>query len=250
MKKFLVSAVGDTRMLSFFCTVIFEDMAGLLEKSDRIEINWVSNDIDLRDYDDSYWIEKQEDETDAEFAARESNPNKRNLAPKDSTFLGQIAPTDLHTEILTAEIVGARWGIEMFPIAKNVSVASLDAYTVNRPRAICGALYLTDEQAELMNGDEFKPVYKTLRAFLTCSSGRESAHRISLSQYMTGEVEAVMRRSGEARRERRKKFCLRVCFAYLLVCFRVSFAAVTVSPFLLSFSSLGHSPRAPCRSIK
>jgi hypothetical protein len=163
MKKFLVSAVGDTRMLSFFCTVIFEDMAGLLEKSDRIEINWVSNDIDLRDYDDSYWIEKQEDETDAEFAARESNPNKRNLAPKDSTFLGQIAPTDLHTEILTAEIVGARWGIEMFPIAKNVSMARLDAYTVNRPRAICGALYLTDEQAELINGDEFKPVYKTLR---------------------------------------------------------------------------------------
>jgi hypothetical protein len=164
MKKFLVSAVGDTRMLSFFCTVIFEDMAGLLEKSDRIEINWVSNDIDLRDYDDSYWIEKQEDETDAEFAARESNPNKRNLAPKDSTFLGQIAPTDLHTEILTAEIVGARWGIEMFPIAKNVSMASLDAYTVNRPRAVCGALHLSDEQAELINGDEFKPVYKTLRA--------------------------------------------------------------------------------------
>jgi hypothetical protein len=45
-----------------------------------------------------------------------------------------------------------------------------------------------------------------------------------------------MRRSGEARRERRTKFCLRVCFAYLLVCFRVSFTAVTVSPFLLSFS--------------
>jgi hypothetical protein len=161
-----------------FCTVIFEDMAGLLEKSDRIEINWVSNDIDLRDYDDSCWIEKQEDETDAEFAARVSNPNKRNLAPKDSTFLGQIAPTDLHTEILTAEIVGARWGIEMFPIAKNVSMASLDAYTVNRPRAVCGALHLTDEQAELINGDEVKPVYKTLRAFLTCSAGRESARHV------------------------------------------------------------------------
>jgi hypothetical protein len=50
--------------------------------------------------------------------------------------------------------------------------------------------------------------------------------RVSLSQYMTGEVEEVMRRSGEARRERRKKFCLLACFAYLLVCFRVSFAAV------------------------
>jgi hypothetical protein len=74
--------------------------------------------------------------------------------------------------------------------------------------------------------------------------------RICLSRYMTGEVEAVMPMSGEARRERRKKFCSRVCFAYLLVCFRVSFASVTVFPFLLSFSSLGHSPRAPCRRIK
>jgi hypothetical protein len=43
--------------------------------------------------------------------------------------------------------------------------------------------------------------------------------RVSLRQYMTGEAEAVMRKSGEARRERRKKFCLLVCFAYLLVCF-------------------------------
>jgi hypothetical protein len=82
--------------------------------------------------------------------------------------------------------------------------------------------------------------------FLTCSAGRESAHHvfhgISLSQYMTGEFEAVMRRSGEARRERRKKFGLRVCFACLLVSFRVSFTAVTVSSFLLSFSSLGQKP--------
>jgi uncharacterized MAPEG superfamily protein len=72
--------------------------------------------------------------------------------------------------------------------------------------------------------------------------------RFFLSLYMTGE-EMVMRRSGEARRERRDKFCLFV-FAYLLMCFRVSFAAVTVSTFLLFFSSLGLSPRAPCRRIK
>jgi hypothetical protein len=37
---------------------------------------------------------------------------------------------------------------------------------------------------------------------------------------------------------------------YLLMSFRVSFAAVTVSTFLLSFSSLGLSSRAPCRRIK
>jgi hypothetical protein len=72
--------------------------------------------------------------------------------------------------------------------------------------------------------------------------------RLFLSLYMTGE-ETVMRRSGEARRERREKFCL-FGFAYLLMCFRVSFAAVTVFTFLLSFSSLGLSPRAPCRRIK
>jgi hypothetical protein len=38
--------------------------------------------------------------------------------------------------------------------------------------------------------------------------------------------------------------------AVVLVCFQVSFAAVTVSTFLISFSSLGLSPRAPCRRIK
>jgi hypothetical protein len=52
------------------------------------------------------------------------------------------------------------------------------------------------------------------------------------------EVEAVMRRSGEARRERLKKFCL-----------HLSLAAVTVSPFFLSCSSLDHSPWAPCRRV-
>jgi hypothetical protein len=72
--------------------------------------------------------------------------------------------------------------------------------------------------------------------------------RFFLSLYMMGE-ETVMRRSGEARRERREKFYLFV-FAYLLMCFQVSFAAVTVSTFLLSFSSLGLSPRAPRRRIK
>jgi hypothetical protein len=47
--------------------------------------------------------------------------------------------------------------------------------------------------------------------------GRSScSSRISLSLYMTGEVEAVMRRSGEARRERPKKFCLHVCLFCLL----------------------------------
>jgi hypothetical protein len=50
--------------------------------------------------------------------------------------------------------------------------------------------------------------------------------RISLSLYLTGE-ETVMLRSGEARRERRKKFCLLVCvfefplplLLFLLSCF-------------------------------
>jgi hypothetical protein len=72
--------------------------------------------------------------------------------------------------------------------------------------------------------------------------------RFFLSLYMTAE-ETALRRSGEARRERREKFCLFV-FAYLLMRFQVSFAAVTISIFLLSFSSLGLSPRASCRRIK
>jgi hypothetical protein len=90
---------------------------------------------------------------------------------------------------------------------------------------------------------------------LTRSAGREGAHHVFTSFIKSifdgrGDGNAEERRGGEARRERRKKFCLLVCFAYLPVCFRVSFAAVTVSPFLLSFSSLGHSPWAPCRRIK
>jgi hypothetical protein len=53
-------------------------------------------------------------------------------------------------------------------------------------------------------------------------------------------------RRGES--DERSFACLFV-FAYLFVCFQVSVAAVTVSTFLLSFSSLGLSPRAPCRRI-
>jgi hypothetical protein len=86
---------------------------------------------------------------------------------------------------------------------------------------------------------------------------RRERGRSSCFHVFTNFLKSMYDGRGDSNAEERRgeekttmKVLLVCLFACLLACFRVSFAAVTVSTFLLSFSSLGHSPRAPCRWIK
>jgi hypothetical protein len=154
-------------MVTYIGTVsclIFKDMSKDLEKSTRVKIHYTQSPIDLRDYDDDFWVPQQPGELDADFAARANNPAKRNLDPVDSGFMGMLSPTDVNLDGLSSEITGGRWGIEMFPIAKNVSLASIEAYVVARPKAVAGALHLREDQKRFLNGDDFRACFKTLDA--------------------------------------------------------------------------------------
>jgi len=101
-----------------------------------------------------------------------SHVSKRSMDPVVLDEMGgmgadpfSITPIE-DTDDMTDEVVGGRWGIEMFVIGKQPTQDNLIAFRVNRPRAVIGRYKMRDEQKDYLDGS-YAATFETLQAIAT-----------------------------------------------------------------------------------
>lgn len=149
---------------SYIATVsclIFPELIGSLTQASGLNITVHKVDCRAEDFAAGCWKDDEE--------ASPSDPlhhSHRSKLPRDTGLFGSLTPDD-SVEDTTPEVSGGRWGIEMYPIGKNVSHANMAGYTQNRPNAIIRKYALSDRQRRLFEGS-YSPTFETLTAVKTC----------------------------------------------------------------------------------
>lgn len=148
---------GYETTASYILTVgdlIFPGLVESVRLTAGIEIATISNSTDPDWFDEDFDYD---------------NSNKTVAARKTSHLdIGLFTDVSVPGELfgLDEAVIAGRWGVEMFPIGKNVSALNLTAFTVNRCRAIIQKYELSDA-AQRFFRDDYSPTLAVLKAIST-----------------------------------------------------------------------------------
>lgn len=173
-----IEPVSDDNAVSYIVTVsnlLVPGIHACLSANKLIQLETVAvkkETLDPDSFCSEIWEGEKEDDP--------YHPDRRNVKPQSTGFMGNITP-DVDMPCVTPEVAGGRWGVEMFPIGKNVTEQNRSAFQISRPNAIFNKYRLVDAHKLYFQREDYAPnvtVLQTIgRTFTIHQSLRETLAR-------------------------------------------------------------------------